>query len=171
MRPLFLLALAACAADKPEPFIPVDPCDLADPLVATVGTGEVDFEAIEGGETLPQAPGPQGCCHVWGSLLLEGAEPGLAAFDVYFAVNLTLQLLAPDGTPLGGIDRISPSIAAETEEGFDVAGITVFVDDPDNAGGLDAELVLTVEDACLRTAEDRVPIVIGDKPVLDEDEG
>jgi len=41
-----------------------------------LGTGEVEFEAVQDGDTLPVIRGPQGGYHVLGSLLAKGLEAG-----------------------------------------------------------------------------------------------
>lgn len=161
LRRALALLLFGCGA-APEPYVVLDPCDDADPLTIQVGTGDEDFTTITSDTVLDFFPGPQGCCHVWGGLLANGMVVGQDARDVYFQTRIDFALIdADNGDSLGGIFQIHPTVNAVTEGGWDVAGVTVFVDDVDTATGRPFEMMVTVEDACGRTASDAATGMLG----------
>lgn len=140
------LALIACG---PAP---------SGPLEVELGTGEVAFEGLEGGERLPLVAGPQGGHHVWVSFRAQGLESA-RAFLTIDAIPLTSTEPPPRRSPV----RVQMSRAGE---GFEYVGWPAQLDDPGCLVGERVILRITLEDEGGRSGSDEREIVVGDGPLV-----
>jgi len=99
----------ACAAPQ-EPEKPPTPEGLGDPLIE-LGTGEWEWESLEGVVEVPLIQGPQGGFHFLGSVRVSGIEPGAFANladpenpTTSFSVWVDGEDLTMTGTYVQGLD-------------------------------------------------------------------
>ena len=147
---LLLGALAGC------------PTAPSDPAIA-IGTGQIgagdgpngeDFVPLTDGDTLLVTQGPQGCCHVNGSLRVAGVEPGdpddlaqprnpTMAFDLLFEGAS----IVDDGDATQGLEDAPDSAAPFTHEFIERRVILDILNDDDFEGGVDGVFSVTLDDA------------------------
>ena len=146
--PLLLMAWIACA--KPEED-PKTPQGLGDPLIE-LGTGEWEWESLEGITEMPIIQGPQGGFHFLGSVRVSGIEPGdpddLSEPNnptTAFSVLVNGEDITMAATYIQGLDK-APSIAEPFRH--QMVGRFVIVDilTDDDLVGADIELTVAVTD-------------------------
>ncbi len=128
----------------------VNTCSHDDAPSMEIGTGQFDFQPIEGG-SLEVVPGYQGLFHVWGSARAHAIEPG-ASGDWGDPSNplVSFSLVAEDGALLGGYDDI-PRVFQPLDDGaFALVGDVVVVDATIEGGldGVRATFRASLTDAC-----------------------
>ena len=155
--PLLLIWLFACAkptennTPSPEDTVVDAPEDWGDPLIE-LGTGEWEWESLEGTTELPLIQGPQGGFHFLASVRVAGIEPGVAQ-DLSDSKNPTTKFviwvdgedITMTGTYIQGLDR-----APKDAEPFfhEMVGRFVIVDilRDDDLDGVEVEMSVDVTD-------------------------
>lgn len=115
-------------------------------LVVELGTGERSFEALAEGDVLPLTAGSQGGHHVWVSLRVRDAEPGL------FTIFVRAQLVDLEDGTLGGRGRVrmerantDAGDAGDAGDAVQYAGWPAQLARPDCAGDYALRIVANVE--------------------------
>ncbi len=147
LRPLLfaaalVVALAGCPTDPAGPAI-------------QIGTGEPgeEFVPLAGGEVLFVTQGPQGCCHVWGSLRVSGIEAGNPD-DVSEVRNPTMEFellvegasIVSEGDATQGLETAPASAAPYTHEFIGRRVLLDILNDDAFEDGVDAVFSVSVDD-------------------------
>lgn len=142
---LLMLSLAACDEEEDPP----------GELTVELGTGEVAFEPLTDGTTLPLIAGPQGGHHVWLGLRVVGMSGTRANLTVE-PIPITTGELPPRSSPV----RITMTELADgTHEYF---GWPAQLAEPGCLVGEQLLLRVTLEDTRGSRGSDERTIVVGD---------
>lgn len=139
---LLLLSVALTGALGCDPMPPDPDGGMQDANVEprlTVGAGEGRFAEFADNDTLPLVSGCQGSQHVWVALRAEGIE------RTGTIIELELIRLS-DMMPVSQTFRVRISFRDVGASFVELTGLTLIVDDPDEALGEDLLLRATIED-------------------------
>ncbi len=128
-----LALLAGCIG----PNLDVDPS-------VELGTGEVGFEPLNDGSTVPLVSGLQGGRHIWGAVRVIGID--------WTEIDMTFSVEDDVGAPLTETTRVIQELqqcdtsTEGCESGMgEMVGVTILVNDEDATAVLGGNVVLRVE--------------------------
>lgn len=144
------LALGLCACTGPN----LD----TDPLVI-LGTGEVEWEALNEGDSVSLVSGLQGGQHIWGAVRVTGID--------WRDVDLTFRIHDLSDNELTPPTLLNPELnpcevdAPGCEDGMgEIVGITILVEDPSQILGHDVVLIAEAADDGGRSDSDSFETVV-----------
>ncbi len=122
-----------------------------------LGTGQLTYETLADGQTLPFYRGPQGGYHVFVSVRAQGIDGGANALDPNNPV-LTLRLSSESGSIAELANQ--PRQLPENGDYVELVGqLLIFsVADPLSYDGTDATLDWSLTDRCVRSFEGSVDV-------------
>ncbi len=127
--------------------------DLTSDPAIDLGTGEVEFEVLADGDSVPLVSGLQGGRHVWGSVRVVGID--WREIDMLFSIEDGAGELLTDTTRVVQELQQCDTSAAGCADGMgEMVGITILVDNEDAGSIANQSVVLRVEasDVAGRTA-------------------
>ncbi len=161
--PLLLSLILACGNEDGS----------STPLVAQLGTGEWEWEALENGDDVPVILGPQGGHHLLGSVRVSGLEAGdsdnisdeknpTTSFYVWVNdVNLT-----PGARYTQGLDPVAETIDPYTHEMVGRFAI-LDIEDDDELDGVELTFEVVVEDVEGNLVSDLLELIAYPHPYND----
>ena len=138
---LWLAPISGCGDGEHE--VPAPPSVI-------IGTGEAEFEAMEGEPTIELAAGFQGGFHVWVSFLAYGFDQARIDVELFTEVD------GDTGSrlKLGGPLKFVPAIDNQGQSVYTLAGYPGQIKNARCANGKRVHLEATVSDASGRSAHD-----------------
>ena len=151
MRSSFVLLMLGLSVGCATPNLDVAPwCEL--------GTGEVEFDPLNHGDTVEIVRGVQGGYHIWASVRVTGSD--------WRELAMTFELLDVDGEEVSTPSLLTaalqecPQAAAGCDPGMgELVGFPVLVDSPLTTHGDDTTVRLTIDDGFGRIASDEHMVV------------
>lgn len=136
-----------------------------------LGTGEIEFEPLEDGGTIPVVQGPQGGFHLVGSVVVAGIDPG-DADDLAHPDNPTTMFeVVHEGTVLTTIATYVQGLETSTTEGYTHQMLNRFailnIFDDDEVAGDMVTFSVTVSGARSGRATDSLELLVEKHPAND----